>query len=493
MPKAPSLRAIENIGELGASKSGRLLQAIRRDMDLTRQLMLARRRNEDILSLAYRDGDTVSSSDEWENLREHSLNLPWRQVRWMESQATSKKMIVRVNRDAGSGQRPGGPADTETGMWLGITLGRVAYEAGYQREMKALISEIWPRGTSVLAIGYHEQAITFTEASEVGKDTQSVIADVLGEGDLEAKPGQAHAEISTGLANIAADEMFQLQAGSEGVNAVLERKASHDQADYEEETDQSPIYNTRLIRRKIWLRKRRVGEDVGWAPWVYDTEDTPFWWDRQLWTVAEVKRSDLFSDSFKRQVRGFDARNLTGLNQGGYTESTEQMGSDARIAQSEDILDDDERVVEVFMVWMRRPDMKSGGIRKIVCAEVPDEFVESDERNPHVDENGFGLIPGFYPFYDFTPFLSSKTIPERTKGIPPVAPGMTQFEKIAEGKRLVHESALRHSLRVYQGHPALKEIDGLENAIRNGDDGYFFFAPPGMVDTTGKMQAGVSN
>ena len=59
----------------------------------------------------------------------------------------------------------------------------------------------------------------------------------------------------------------------------------------------------------------------------------------------------------------------------------------------------------------------------------------------------------------------------RTKGIPPVAPGMTQFEKIAEGKRLVHESALRHSLRVYQGHPALKEIDGLENAIRNGDDG----------------------
>lgn len=264
------LRVFSDVSEFGESKSGRVLQTIRRSMDLIDDLMRRRLRNEQVLALSYQDTHTARSriggSDEWENMRENALNLPYRYVRWVESQATSKKMIVKVDRDAGASQRPGGPADTQTAMWLGITLGRVAYEAGFQRETKALIAEVLPRGTSVIAIGYHEEVISPETSEESGKDAQSVVVDVLGEGDFEAKDGQDHEAISEGLANMAKGEEFQATAGTRGVNALLARKDSHDDAAFDAETDRSPIAGARVIRRRAWMRKKRVGEDVGWAP-----------------------------------------------------------------------------------------------------------------------------------------------------------------------------------------------------------------------------------
>lgn len=490
MPTYPSLRVAENIHEWTESRPGRTLQIIRRDMDITSTLMLPRLRNEEVLSLSYRDGNEtntqMASADSWENVRQNALNLPYRYLRWLESQATSKKMIVKVNRDAGAGQKKGGPADDETGMWLGIALERVAYEAGFHREMKALIGEVVPRGTSVLSIGYHEVGMTRFQEDEVGKDAQSIVPEVLQEGDLEAKPGQAHSDISKALGQIAEDPEFQIAVGREGVEATLERKASHDDAVLETSMDDSPIHGARDIRHRIWLRKRRVGEDVGWAPWVYDTEDTEFWWERNIWTVAQVKASPLFTDEFKEVVKGYDGRNVSEVTQGGKTESTDSMGSDARQAQTDGILEDDERMVEWYAVWYRRPDMPEGGIRKIVCPETPNIFIESDESNPHVGDDGYGLIPGFFPFYDFTPVLSSLTVPERTRGIPPMSVGMTQFEKIAEYNRLRHESALRHSLRLYQIHPGLKSKAEVLKALQNGEDGYAFIAE-GVMTMDGKM------
>lgn len=493
-----------DMGSLHGSRSARLLATIRRDMDLKGAVMTRRLRNEQVLALAYRDGTMLGGARDTDNLRENALNLPYRQVRWVESQATSKRMELTVSRDAGAGQRPSGPDDADTGLWTGITLGRVAYEGGLERELKAVIGEVLPRGTSVMAIGYHEEVITLSESMEVGKDAQSVIPEVLtaaadleaqrptSDDALEAKPGQAHSEIAAGLANMAQDPLLQTTIGRVGVAAILERKASHDQAEFEAESRDIPKESTRLIRHKVWLRKKRVGEDVGWSPHVYDIEDAPMMWDRHVWTVAEVKVSPLFTASFKEKVKGYDARNVSGVASGAQTSSTQSMGSDAMHAQGEDVLDDDERMVEWFAVWFRRPDMKSGGVRKIVCAETPDEFIEQDESNPHVDSRtGFGLIPGFFPFYDFTPILPSLTVPERTCGTPPIAVGMTQFEQIAELYRLLHESALRHSLRLYQGHPALKANKKLKDAIENGQDGYFFFAEQAQMSMDGRIEPGV--
>lgn len=484
---------------LNATKSGRVLATIRRDMDLKDGVMRKRLRNEEVLSLAYRDGTMLGGGDDADNLREYALNLPYRYVRWLESQATSKKMVVKVNRDAGEGQHPGGPADNATGMWQGITLCRVAYEAGFKREIRAVIGEVCPRGTSVIRIGYHAPAITAADSAEVGKDAQSVVGDVLGKGDVEAKEGQAHGEVSTGLGAMAADPMVQATVGREGVGAILARKDSHDQAEYARETKTAalPTEDVRPTRHRIWMRKLRVGEDCGWSPNVYDVEDAGMWWARHVDTVAWVKSSSLFSDSFKKMVKGYDARNVSGVARGGETPSTQSMSPDARAAQSEDVLDDDERLVEWFEVWCRRPEMLSGGVRKIVSPECPTEFVEADEANPHVfpegtPDAGRGSIPGFYPFYDFTPILSSLTVPERTTGIPLIAAGMTQFEQICEILRLLHESSLRHSLRLYEIHPALKDDKLLLDALRNGEDGYAYVGKEAQRDATGKWVQGVT-
>lgn len=482
---------------LRGSKAARMLSMIRRDMDLKGELMRARLRNEEILSLSYHDGSmtsTVGGVADAQGLRSNALNLPYRYVRWLEAQATSKQMVVKVNRDAGEGQRPGGPADATTGMWTGIALARIAYEAGFKREIKSVMGEVAPRGTSVLRIGYHEQEISAAETAEVGKDPQSVIADVLGSGDVEAKPGQAHAEISQGLANMAQDPLVQANVGMEGVGAILERKASHDEAQFKAETKAAkmPKQSTRLLRHRIWMRKLRVGEDCGWSPYVYDVEDASEWWERHVWTVAEVKASSLFTTAFKRKVQGYDGRNVSGVARGGKTASTDSMGADARQAQTEDVLDDDEKMVEWFSVWIRRPDMKSGGIRKMVCAETPEDFIEADESNPHVNtETGEGLIPGFFPFYDFTPILPPLTIPERTCGVPLIGVGMTHFERICEYNRLLHESGLRHSLRLYEIHPSLKDNKRLQDALKNGEDGFWYVAASGQTDSNGKVLPGV--
>jgi len=474
-----------NVGDYGETRSGRLLDAIRRFMKMSDDLFRARRRNEEVLSLAYQDPTKMGGEDRDANLRQYALNLPYRYNRWMISQATSKKFALKVGRDAGPGQRPGGPADADTGMWVGMALTKVAYIAGFKKETEDLITEIVPRGTSVMAIGYHEDAITLEEAREAGKDAQSVIVDVLGQGDTEAHPGQAHAEISEGLGNMASDPMVQMQAGRDGVDALLARKQAHDDAALQDELDESPIASSRVLRHRVWMRKLRVGEDVGWNPAVYDTDDTDFWWQRHVWTVAQVKASSLFSDAFKENVQGFDSRNESGVAEGGRLPSEENAGSEARQALREEALEDDERFVEWFAVWFRRPSMKSGGVRKIVSAEWPEEFCHADDANPFVDDKGFPLIPNFYPFWDFTPIRSSLTVPERTLGIPPMAVGMTQFERIAEYNRLRGASALRHSLRMYQIHPNAKNKKRLLEALENGEDG---FACDGILGQDGKME-----
>lgn len=494
-PGRPSLALFQSPGEIpGDTKTGRLLQTILRDTEVKKPLFQARKRNEEVLSLVYHDYGSmgVHGGDEWwVNVRESALNLPYRHMRWFQAQATSKKMIVNVGRDAGKGQKRGGPGDEETGMWQGILLERVARIGGFRREMNKVIAECEGRGTSVIRIGYHEEVVSPEVAAEAGKDATSVLVDVLEEGDLVARDGQDHANIAKGLQQMSDDAGEDL--GPERVNKLLERAESHIDKDLDEELDDSPTESTRMIRRRVWMQQLRVGEDVGWAPWVTDTEDTPLWWQRHTWSKAQVKAADkLFAKWFRESVEGYDARHVSGLFEGARAPSSDQMGEDAKLAQSEGILEDDERVVEFFEAWFRRPDMKSGGYRKIVCPEFPDRFVERDDRNPFVDDEGNGLIEGFYPFYDFTPIQSSMQIPERTCGIPMVAPGMTQFEKIKEYNKILQESALKSATSLLQLHPGVKNAKNVMDAINEGRVKYAFVAPPDLIDsTTGKMDDAV--
>lgn len=495
LPDGPRIlsRVEDPLSSLTGSKSARLLQAIRRDMDIKGQLFRQRRRNEQVLSLNYQDnpGDLGGGMD-WNNIRENALNLPYRLNSWYQAQATSKKLIVKINRDAGAEQRPGGPRDDKTGMWVGITLCRSALMGGFKREMKAAVAEVVARGTSVLKVGYHQHALSVPESEEAGKDPTTIVAEVLGEGDTEAKPGQDHAEIIKGLTQMLEDEDAQRQMGRQGVELVAARMRSHADMLEKAETDETPTENTRPIRRRVYLQQLRVGEDVGWAPWVTDTEDTPFWWERHVDTVAWGKQQDqLFSRKFRMEVEGHDGRNLSGVMESGRTPSTDDMGSDARQAQT-DKLDDDERVFEWFEVYFRRPEMLSGGYRKIVCAEMPDEFIEATDENPFIfppgmPDEGKCTMEGFYPYVDITPVLSTLAVPERTAGIPLMAVGMPHFEKCAEYNRLRQEAALKGATRLYQIHPGVKDNKKLLSAVQNGEIGYAFIAPSSLVEGDAKM------
>jgi len=492
MAGATTLSGITDPSTLDDSPAGRVLKTIRRDMDLKGVLFRARKRNEEVISLAHQDGyetrTEVGGGDEWENVRRNGLNLPYRQTRWYESQATSKKAIVSVDRDAGAGQRPGGPGDDQIGMWLGIALGRVMYEAGFKREMKALISEVVPRGTSVMRIGYHEHAVSAAESVEAGKSAQSIIPEALS-GDTEAKKGQDHAQIAQELGEAIESEEVHLSVGSQGIERLQARRDSHAKMALEVEENEDSTESVRPIRRKVWMKRRRVGEDVGWAPWVNDTADTPFWWERHVDTVAWVKAQDtLFTTEFRSKVEGNDSRSVSSVFYQGRTPSVDDMGADARMAQSDIGQEPGDRPVEWFEVWYRRPDMRSGGVRKIVCPEETEQFVELTEQNPHVDpETGIGAIPGFYPYYDFTPVLAPLAIPERTCGIPPQSVGMPHFEKLAEYSKLRQEGALKSATSVTQFHPALKDNKAVLDAVKNGDMHFGFISPQSLQGADGKM------
>lgn len=497
VPRADKrLGSAMGVSEWGASRSGRMLQMIRRDMDIKETLFRRRRRMEEILSLAYQDGTMIGGGKEQDNLRENAFNLPYRWVRWLESQVMSKDLIVKSTRDAGAGQLPGGTGDEDSGEWVDRMLEKVAEKAGFKRESKAMVNELSPRGTSVIRIGYHDESITLEQAQEVGKDPQSVIPEAL-TGDTEAKPGQAHSEISAGLATVAEDPLTRATIGAEGTAALIARKDSHDQADYAQETDDFKSESTRLIRHRLWMRKLRVGEECGWTPNVYDTEDASEWWQRHVDTVAWVKRSPLFSQEFKDTVKGQDSRIASGVFSGGRMPGSDNMGTDARQAQTEDILDDDEKLVEWFEVWCRYPDMKSGGKRRIVCAETPQIFAHASDANPHVFPPnhplaGQNTIPNFFPFFDFTPIMSSLPVPERTCGIPPIAVGMPMFEQLTECGRIIHESALRHALRLYEIDPAVKNKVELQKALKEGRDGFSFVADQAQVGMDGRLRPGVT-
>lgn len=457
--------------------------------------MRGRVKFENVLSLAYqlgwgRMGEIGGGGEEGSGLRAYALNLPYRYCRWLEAQATSEPIVVKQPRDAGANQKPGTPGDEQTAEFVGRIITRALYEARYENEMNGVIGEVCGRGISWLAIGYSEEALTKESASEEGKDTQSVIVDVLGAQDVEAKDKQEHAEIAEGLRGIASDQVVQAQAGMRGIVSILERASSHDLADYEQETDRSAVEQVRDIRRRVWVRKLRAGEDIFWDATVSDTQDCKWIARRHVWTLAEFRASDMFTDRAKREIHGDTDRMRSGIAEEGQTLSATMMGSDARQAGRSDpgsTGDEEELLVEWFEVYERRPDMKAGGIRFGLCAEVPDQIITKDDQYPYVDDKGYCVIPGFYPFYDFAPIKPTLNVPERTCGTPLVAVGWTQFEKIEEFNRLRVESARKHALRAYQIHPFLKDSKKVLSAFQKGEDGYAFVADKALVGSDGRM------
>lgn len=469
--------------------SARRLCRIQDSDRIVSRVMEGRKKFENVISLVYVCGDAIGGGGEdGEGLRRYALNLPYRYCRWLESEATGQPIVIKQPREAGAGQKPGAAAgDEQTAEWVGRIITRALHEARYENEVNAVIGECCGRGISFLGIGYSEESITRTVASEVGKDAQSVVADVMLKGETQAVPGQADTEIADGLRTMAGDQVVQAQVGMEGVTSLLTRAASHDQQAYDAEVDRSAVAQVRDIRRRVWLRKLRVNDDIFFDLTVPDFQDVPWVARRHVNTKAEFDDNPLFTAAAKKKIHGYPDRYQSGVTGTGQTPSGASMSPDARQAAIVKGEDTSEWLVEWFEVYEKRPNMAAGGIRYALCAEVPDMVISVDDQYPYVDDDGYCVIPGFYPFFDFAPLKPPVHQPERMLGIALVAPGWTQFEKLQEFNRLRVESARKHSLRAYQFHPALKADKKLMERFQNGDDGICFFAPPALMGPDGKM------
>lgn len=475
------------------SKSANRLRRIQASDGVVSRVMRTRVDFEQVLSLVYVCGDTVGGGYEnAEGLRRYALNLPYRYCRWLEAQATGEPIVVKVPRDSSPGEKPGATTgDAQTGEYVARIITRALYEAQYEGEINAVIGECCGRGVSFLGIGYHEEAISRTVGSEVGKDAQSVVVDVLGQGQTEAVPGQANKEIADGLRTMAGDQVVQAQIGMKGLVGLLNRAGSHDFAQYKNETDRSTVAQVRDIRRRVWVRKLRAGEDVFWDMTVADIKDARWMARRHVCTKSEFNANPLFTAKAKETIHGQPDPFQSGVIGGGQTASGAMMSPDARAAAVASGEDTSDWLVEWFEVYERRPDMMAGGIRYALSAEMPDDVISESDEYPYVDEDGFCAIPNFYPFFDFAPLKPPMHQPERTLGIPLVAPGWTQFLKLMEFNRLRVESARKHSLRAYQLHPALKGEKKILDKFQNGEDGFAFFCPPSLMGADGKMQEAV--
>lgn len=468
--------------------------------------------------------------------RYQTVNLSFRYVQGLSAEVTGEPLHLKMNRDAGPGQSvdgqalaaflatppqmpglmPGAPmngaplngqpspppmgqpgmgppgmgamapqpqgavGDEEVAEWVERGASRVIYEANFTRECNAVVTDLAAYGVSGFWIGYHSEIVDATEAVESAKDvagdvdeqgvpddTPAIIAEALA-GDVEAKPGQDHASIAPILRDAAAQLPLTQPEAMQRLHA---RAQSHDALAAKE--GKAKVGQTREIARRIWIRRGCVGLDTFWAPSVSDFGDTPFVCRRVLTPLESFKRWPVIKPEYREKAEGQADR---------YKPSVGNANSSKASDEYRDANDPYDKYVECYEFWLREPWRPDGGRRKIACPEFKGEWIEANEKNPHVDDNGRQLIPGFFPFFYIAPLLPPIEEPERTLATSLVAPGARTEERINEFLSTILAHYKRHGFRVYALHPLMKGMKKVREALRQGIDGFSFNAPPGVTD-----------
>lgn len=422
--------------------------------------------------------------------RTPSVNLSFRYMQRLTAEVTGQPFHVQMSRDAGAGQSQSGEpeqgaiGDEAVAEWVEIGVSRVMYEAGTQRETDASVVDLCAYGVTGAWIGYHAEVVGLDEAREVSKDVSgdpvddpeqdqidpaesNIVLETLA-GDVEAKPGQDHRAIAKLLRDAAA----QIPVGTDPntMAALLTRAQSHDALGAKEAKAKSG--EARVIQRKIWEKRGIVGFDTFWHPGVYDFEDSPWVCRRVLVPLESFKRWGEIAPKYRSAAKGVADR---------YRTEVESPGRTAAPPEG-DKADPSEKYVACYVFWIREPWRSDGGRRKIASPEFRGEWIEADESNPNVDEDGRPLIEGFFPFFYCAPILPPLEDPRRTLGTPLIEPGARTEERINEFLATILSHYKRHGFRVYALHPLLKGQNKIREALRKGTDGFTFYAPPGIKD-----------
>lgn len=435
-------------------------------------------------ALGLRDADTGNKT------RRTSVNLSFRYMQRLTAEVTGQPLHVKMSRDAGAGQSAAGEApegaigDEAVAEWVEIGVSRVLYEAGTQRETDASVVDLCAYGVTGAWIGYHADVVGLDEAREASKDVSgdpvddpeaeeidpaepNIVAETLA-GDVEAKPGQDHRAIATMLRDAAA----QIPAGADmdAMTALHMRAQSHDAL--AEKESKAKVGEARVIQRKIWEKRGIVGFDTFWHPSVHDFEDSPWVCRRVLTPLESFKKWSEIKAKYRKQAEGVADRYRPTVESPGKTSPPPEASKG----------DPSEKYVETYVFYIREPWRPDGGRVKITGPEFKGEWIEENEGNPYVDEDGRPLIDGFFPFFYCAPILPPMEDPKRTLGTALIEPGAATEDRINEFLQTILAHYKRHGFRLYFLHPLLKNKKRIKEALRKGLDGESFDAPEGVKE-----------
>ena len=422
----------------------------------------------------------VDRPDDPEYFGKHAVNLPFFYGQLLKAAASGEPPVIKYPREAGPGQTLSGiPGPTESdaklASWVEMFLTRIVHESGAVDEWADAIDDVLAWGPGVVAIGFDKNVVHPDIAQNTLRSVEDISLQAAG-GDTVAKPGERHEEAAKRLremVQMASEEDSGFVLTSQEAEWYLARAQSHDaMAVKEAEEPLPPAWDG----HKIWARRCQVGVDVFWDSTVTRLEDARWMARRVEMTIEEFRASPLFKKSVRTKgeggIKGVYPRGVTGLE--GNT-GEEESHHDAALV--------DDKVVVLYEIWVSRPELRSGGERHFVSPEMPDKFLESDSRNPYINEDGRPLIPGFYPIFASVPIQPPINDPLRTVGIPALAPGWPQVLEMNDLRTLSLDSARKHSKAVYVADRRLGGQRKIQRILA-GPDAAVFMAPSGVRDAT---------
>lgn len=402
------------------------------------------------------------------------INLNYRYNQIVQTQATGEPVTIRIDRDAGPGQVEPGipvqavPGDTDLSDSLETLGQRLLYETDSESETNGVISEITSYGVSCWGIGYHTEGVSLEELHGAAAGTQQAIIETA-KGDLSAHRGQDHAATAAMLRDTVAAQ--PLSVPDQRIAALQAKAQVQDKAGAQEAKRHA---DPRNLTRRIWMRRLTVGLDYGWEADVSDVKDARSHWRRIVMPLEQFKQWALIKQSARSKIKG--------RAMGRWVSATDSGGSEPSYNKAE-AHDPAQLWVEVFEFWIKRPFDPALAVRKYVCPELPDEWIEESERSPFVDlRTGKTTIPGGIPFYPCAPILSPIPGPDRPFGTPPIEAGYETSMLVNELFACVVEMAKRHSFRFWVLSPKLKGKNKIKRALVEGINGYAFDAPDGVTE-----------
>ncbi len=389
--------------------------------------------------------------------RHHGVNWSYRYMRWLSAQGMGERPYIKTSRDASPDEIVGEMAD--------VLMGRVLDEGRAFHEWRQTYADKCWMGCSTVWYGYHARIVDAEDVADAAEDPGQAVERALS-GDTAARPGQDHKLMAEALRAPARDPEAGADLGAAGRAALFEAAQSQDQAGVEALDD---VRDVQVVDRQVWFRREVVGEGTFWDPAACDPSDWEWMAQKVVMRVDEARNHPGLGPGRKR-LQG-TANNHSGKNGDGPNTAVTTSGL-------EDV-DDETKRVTLYIFWDKR-----FRTRHIISPELPDEYLENDESNPYVDDQGEDLIPGFFPCAYSAPELPPLEGPERCFGVPLVAPGWVAEEDADNFRRMMVMDANKHARRDYiLNTSVVKDPDSVTNALR-GPSGAIIpvDVEPGMED-----------